>query len=170
MVRPNAILCALMLLSAAPSSAQAPSAPPRSFTSSAEIEAMIVKAEATIKPDQANFVQPLLDFAPYRASLEYRQMGAGAAVHPDDAEYFQVIKGGGNLIEGGVLVDPTTIDARNLIAKSIVGGKSRHVVAGDVFVVLPGRPHQFDKVDGVLVMIAMKVPMPAPPPQASGTR
>jgi mannose-6-phosphate isomerase-like protein (cupin superfamily) len=172
MVRLGMMFAAVALSSAAsPSVAETRSAPPpmpalglatepRSFTSSAEIEAMIAKAKATIKTDQPNLVQPLLQFAPYRASLEYRQARADAAVHLDDAEFFYVIKGGGNLIEGGELLDPALGGGRNLSAKAIIGGTSRHVVAGDVLVVLQGRPHQFDKVDGVLVMIAMKAPMP----------
>lgn len=129
------------------------------FASNAEIEAMIAKAKATIKPDQAILVQPLLQFAPYRASLEYRQAGAGAAVHQDDAEFFFVLKGGGNLIEGGELVEPAPADGRNMSAKAIIDGTRRHVRAGDVVVVPQSTPHQFDSVEGVLIMIAMKLPM-----------
>ncbi len=164
---------ALMVLTLASAAASAqtmttppPVAAPRSFTSSAEVEAMIAKAKATIKPNQPNLVQPLLQFAPYRASLEYRQSEAPAAVHRDDAEVFYVVKGGGNLIEGGELLDPAPNDGANISAKAIVGGTSRHVAAGDVFVVPQGTPHQFDKVDGALVMVTMKVPMAAQAPPA----
>jgi mannose-6-phosphate isomerase-like protein (cupin superfamily) len=172
MVRLGMWLAAVALLSAAsPSAAEIKAAPPpmpaqgfatepRTFASSAEIAGMIAKAKATIKPDQPNLVQPLLQFAPYQASLEYRQAGAGAAVHRDDAEFFYVIEGGGNLIEGGELLDPTPGGGRNISGKAIIGGTSRHVAAGDVLVVPQGAPHQFDRVDGLLVMIAMKVPMP----------
>jgi len=171
MVRSNLALGALALLFAvAPLAAQtgmtpapAPAAEPRLFTSSAEIEAMIAKAKATIKPSEASLAQPLLLFAPYRAALEYRQAGAVAALHRDDAEFFYVLKGGGNLIEGGELSDPAPGTGPNITAKAIVGGTSRHVAAGDVFVVPKGTPHQFDKVDGALVLIAMRVPMPRPP-------
>ena len=96
-----------------PTPAQAFDTGQRSFTSSDEIEAMIAKAKATIRPGQANLVQPLLQFAPYRASLEYRQAGADAAVHQSDAEFFYILKGGGNLIEGGKLSNPAPGDGPN---------------------------------------------------------
>jgi mannose-6-phosphate isomerase-like protein (cupin superfamily) len=169
MARSVLTLSAFALLSAAMFSGvgaqTAPPAPePRIFTSSAEIEAMIAKAKATIKPDETNLTQPLLQLTPYRASLEYRQAGAGAAVHRDDAEFFYVLKGGGNLVTGGELADPAPGTGPNTSAKWIVGGTSRHVAAGDTLLVPQNTPHQFDKVDGVLVMIAMRVPMPASPP------
>jgi mannose-6-phosphate isomerase-like protein (cupin superfamily) len=179
MVRSNPTLTALALLAAAlPAAVKAETAPspvpdkaatviPASFIASTEIEAMIAKAKATIKPDQANLVQPLLQFTSYRASLEYRQAGAGAAIHHNDAEFFYVLKGGGNLIEGGELLDPAPGAGGNTSAKAIVGGASRHVIAGDVFVVPSGTPHQFDRVEGVLVMIAMKMPMPSERPSGA---
>lgn len=152
-----------LLLAAGPSAAQTPAPETRLFSSSAEIEAMIARAKATIRPDQPNLTQPLLQFAPYRASLEYRQARAPAALHKDDAEYFQVMRGSGDLIEGGELIDPEPGDGPNISAKAIGGGRGRHVAAGDVFMVPPGTPYQFDRIDGALVMIAMRVPMPKAP-------
>ena len=50
--------------------AQQPAA--KTFTSAADAAAMIAKAKNERKPDQANFIQPLLQAAPYTVNLEYR--------------------------------------------------------------------------------------------------
>src|SRR5215471_14173812 len=56
---------------AAQAYAQSP-ADMKAMSSSADIAAMIAKAKHDRKPDQATFTQPILKFAPYTASLEYR--------------------------------------------------------------------------------------------------
>src|SRR3954471_3251248 len=78
---------------AAPNAAQAA----RLFASSADITAMIAKARSERKPDQANFVQPVVQRAPYNVNLEYRVEGinANAAVHEREAELFYVVEGSG---------------------------------------------------------------------------
>ena len=55
--------------------AQAPTPAPKTFTSAADVASMIAKARSERKPDQANFIQPLLRVAPYTANLEYRVKG-----------------------------------------------------------------------------------------------
>ena len=49
--------------------AQGGAQPPKTFASAADVEAMINKAKSERKPDQANFIQPLLRVAPYTANL-----------------------------------------------------------------------------------------------------
>jgi len=63
----------------------------KTFVSSADVTALIAKAKATRKPDQANLVQPLLQLAPYTANLEYRAAVANGAVHEKEAEMFYVV-------------------------------------------------------------------------------
>ena len=70
-------LVALTLASAASAQPAAPPAP-KLFTSAGDLTAMIAKAKAERKPDQANFAQPILTLAPYNASLEYRVGGINA--------------------------------------------------------------------------------------------
>ena len=41
---------------------------PKLFTASSDVVAMMAKAKAERKPDQANFVQPIVQLAPYNAN------------------------------------------------------------------------------------------------------
>src|SRR5262245_19765627 len=78
---------------------------PKLFVPAAELAAMIAKAKAERRPDQPNYVQPILRLVPYVANLEHRVAGlnANATVHEKDAEMFYVIEGAGTLVTGGTL-------------------------------------------------------------------
>ena len=88
----------------------------KTYTSAADVTAMIAKAKSERKPDQANFIQPLLREAPYTANLEYRAAGVvgNATVHEQEAEMFQVIDGSATLTTGGKLKDEKRTNATNL--------------------------------------------------------
>ena len=58
--------------------AQNPPPPPKLFASAADVTAMIAKAKAERKPDQPNFIQPIVGLAPYTANLEHRVAGIPA--------------------------------------------------------------------------------------------
>ena len=62
--------------------------PLKLFASAADVTAMIAKAKAERKPDQPNFIQPIVGLAPYTANLEHRVGGvpAPASVHEREAE------------------------------------------------------------------------------------
>src|SRR5580658_10460449 len=81
--------------------AQQPAA--KTFTSAADVAAMIAKAKNERKPDQANFMQPLLQAAPYTVSMEYRvkEVAGTSAIHEAEAEIFYVIDGSATLVTGG---------------------------------------------------------------------
>jgi mannose-6-phosphate isomerase-like protein (cupin superfamily) len=89
--------------------AQQPAAPAtKTYTSSAEITALIAKAKSERKENQALVAQPILRLAPYNnASLEYRASVGPAAVHEKEAEYFYVVDGSATLVTGGKLVGET---------------------------------------------------------------
>jgi mannose-6-phosphate isomerase-like protein (cupin superfamily) len=129
------------------------------FASSADVAAMIAKAKAERKPDQANFIQPILQFAPYNANLEYRALVGGAAAHDHDAELFYVIEGAGTLVTGGTLVTQTRPNPDNRNGTSIEGGTSRHVVKGDFVLVPENTPHWFSTIEGgALVLMSLHLP------------
>ena len=136
-----------------------PTAPLPAATA-AEIAALADKAAATIKPGQPLLALPLLGFGPHRAVLEYRQAGAPAAVHKTQAEIFHVVSGAGQLVTGGTLDAGRAVDATNESGTGISGGNSRRVAAGDMIVVPAGAPHWIPSVEGRLVLISVKVPMP----------
>ncbi len=136
-----------------------PAQPPKTFTSAAEVQAMMAKAKSDRKQDQANYIQRILGLAPYTANLEYRGAVGPAAVHVKEAELFYVIDGGGTLVTGGQLKDITNPgNADNPQAKSIDGGTSRTVAKGDFFIVPENTPHWFSKIDGTLVLMSLHVP------------
>jgi len=141
--------------------AQAAAAPPaKLFASSADVRSMIAKAKAERKPDQTNFVQPILTLAPINANLEYRVAGvnAPASVHDKDADLFYVIEGGGTIVTGGTLKDERRTNAENLTGTGIQGGASRKIGPGDYVMVPEKTPHWFTGIDGTLVLMSLHIP------------
>ena len=139
-------------------SAQQPVA--KTFTSGADVAAMITKAKNERKPDQANFIQPLLQAAPYTANLEYRVHGVDTNpnVHEQEAEIFYVVEGGGTLTTGGKLRNEKRLNPKNLTGTGVDGGTSRHIAKGDFFLVPENTPHAFTEVEGTLVVMSIHVP------------
>jgi mannose-6-phosphate isomerase-like protein (cupin superfamily) len=120
----------------------------QTFTSSADIQALIAKAKSERKEGQAIVIEKILQFAPYSANLEYRPTAGNAAVHDKEAEMMYVIEGSATLVTGGKLTGTT-----------IEGGQSRTVSKGDFLVVPEGTPHWFSAVNGApLVLMTIKVP------------
>lgn len=134
----------------------------RLFASGLDINALIAKAKAERKPDQANFVQPVVRVPPYTLNLEYRMSGvkAGASAHDTEAEIFFVIEGTGTAITGGRLRDEARSNPENRTGTGIDGGESRKLVKGDVLFVPEGSPHWFDAENGALVLLSLHVPRP----------
>jgi mannose-6-phosphate isomerase-like protein (cupin superfamily) len=127
---------------------------------SAEIAALAAKAKSERKPDQANFIQPIVQLAPYTVNLESRVAGviAPASVHEREAELFYVVEGSGTMVTGGKLRDEKRTNAENLTGSGIEGGSSRRVAKGDFVMVPEGTPHWFSQVDGTLVLVSLHVP------------
>jgi mannose-6-phosphate isomerase-like protein (cupin superfamily) len=148
-----------------PSSAQAPSAQPpasapRLFAAAGDVTAMIERARKERKPDQANFIQPIVGLRPFNANLEYRAAGvnAPASSHDKDAELFYVIEGAGTLVTGGTLKDERRTNPDNLTGTAIDGGTSRRLAKGDWVMVPEKTPHWFTQVDGSLVLMSIHLP------------
>ena len=148
----------LMAQQAAPQ-AQAP----KTFVSAADVTALMAKAKATRKPDQANLVQPLLQLAPYSANLEYRAGVANAAVHEKEAEMFYVVDGAGTLVTGGKLTAENRTNAENLSGSGIEGGKSQRVAKGDFIMVPENTPHWFSAIEGTLTLMSIHLPRAGSP-------
>lgn len=140
----------------------APVAPPspKLFAGSADVVAMMAKAKAERKPDQANFVQPIVQLAPYNANLEYRAAGvnAPASVHEREAEMFYVVDGSGTLVTGGKLREEKRTNAENLTGTGIDGGMSRKLTKGDWVMVPEKTAHWFTQIDGTLVLMSIHLP------------
>lgn len=169
-VRLPLILPIVLCLPAAASTALAQSPTPQNaaqaamlFASSADLQALIAKAKAERRADQANFSQPVLRAAPWAMNLEYRVAGlnANASVHEREAELFVVVEGAGTLVTGGTLRDERQTNPANRSGSAIEGGARRRVAKGDVALVPSGTPHWFTDLDEVLVLLSMHLPEPA---------
>jgi mannose-6-phosphate isomerase-like protein (cupin superfamily) len=140
--------------------APAPVAGPTLFARAGDVTALIERAKKERKPDQANFVQPIVQLRPYNVNLEYRAAGvnAPASVHDKDAELFFVIEGSGTLVTGGTLKDERRTNPENLQGSAIEGGASRRLAKGDWVMVPEKTPHWFTQIDGSLVLMSLHVP------------
>ena len=148
-----------------PSSAQAPAgqaapAAPRLFAAAGDVTAMIARARKERKPDQANFIQPIVGLRPFNANLEYRAAGvnAPASSHDKDAELFYVVEGSGTLVTGGTLKDERRTNPENLTGTAIDGGTSRKLAKGDWVLVPEKTPHWFTQIEGALVLMSLHLP------------
>jgi len=162
----RAILTVVALtLASAVAMAQQPSTQPsasvmKTFSSSADVTALIAKAKSERKEGQPIVSEPILQLAPYNANLEYRASVGNAAVHEREAEVFYVIDGTATMVTGGKLVKETRTNATNLTGSGIEGGDSRKVAKGDFIIVPENTPHWFSSIDGVLVLMTLHVPRP----------
>jgi mannose-6-phosphate isomerase-like protein (cupin superfamily) len=163
------MFCTIFTLFSSAAIAQQPAAqsppPPRLFAGSGDVAAMIAKAGSERKPDQPNFVQPIVRLAPYNANLEYRVAGvnAPASIHEREAEMFYVVEGSGTLVTGGMLREEKRTNAENLSGSAIEGGTPRRLAKGDWVMVPEKTAHWFTQIDGTLVLMSIHLP------HASGT-
>jgi quercetin dioxygenase-like cupin family protein len=156
------VVSIVLTTSVMPAFAQAPPAAPspKLFASASDVTALMEKAKRERKPDQANFVQPIVQLAPYNANLEYRVAGinATASVHEREAEMFYVVDGSGTLITGGKLREERRTNADNLSGAGIDGGTRQRVAKGDYIIVPENVPHWFGELDGTLVLMSIHLP------------
>ena len=137
----------------------------RTMVSAADVAAMMAKAKAERKPDQANLAQSMIQLAPYNVSLEYRGAVGPAAVHETEAELFYVVDGSATLVTGGKLTADATRNGANLTGKGIEGGTSRKVAKGDFIMVPETVPHWFSAIDGTVVLMSLHLPHTASAPK-----
>lgn len=153
----------VVILTASAVFAQQPPAPgaaaaSRTMVSASDVTALIAKAKAERKDNQALLAQSMIQLAPYNVSLEYRAAVANAAVHETEAELFYVIDGSATLVTGGKLTNENRTNAANLSGSGIEGGVSRRVAKGDFIMVPEGTPHWFSAIDGTVVLMSLHLP------------
>ena len=152
---------------AAQTSAAAAPAPAsmKTMATSADVQALIARAKAEIKPDEPFKGYPIVGLAPYSVGLEYRPGVVPPAVHEKQAELFYVIQGSGTLTVGGTLVDGKRTNPTNLSGTAIQGGTNYSLSKGDFFIVPENTPHQWVPVGGPLVTMSLHLNHPLPPAQ-----
>jgi len=140
--------------------AQTDAAMMKTFTSAAEVQALLAKAKAERKEGQVMAAEHILSLAPYVANLEYRPVEGAVAVHEKEAEMIYVIDGGGTLTTGGTVVGEKRTNAANLSGTAIDGGTVQAFNKGDFAIIPEGTPHQFKPANGMLVLMTLHVPRP----------
>ena len=143
-------------------SAQQPVA--KNFSSAADVQAMIEKAKNERKPDQPNFIQPILQAAPYNVNLEYRVQGidTNPNIHDVEAEIVYVVDGAGVLTIGGKLKDERRTNDKNRTGSKLEGGTPRRIAKGDYVLIPENTAHSFTQVEGRLVIMSVHVPRGGP--------
>ena len=139
-------------------SAQQPVA--KGFSSAADVQAMVEKAKNERKPDQPNFIQPILQAAPYNVNLEYRVQGidTNPNIHDVEAEIVYVVDGAGVLTIGGKLRDERRTNDKNRTGSKLEGGTPRRIAKGDYVMIPENTAHSFTQVEGRLVIMSVHVP------------
>lgn len=149
---------ALTLIALTATAQQKGPRPEKLVATFSEIEAMVAKAKAERRPDQAEFALPIVTYDPFRVLLQYRGGAIGpAAVHTKEAEIFVVVDGSATLVTGGQLVNGKR-NGDSLTGTAIEGGSSRAIAKGDVIIVPENTPHWFSGVNGTIVLMAFHLP------------
>jgi mannose-6-phosphate isomerase-like protein (cupin superfamily) len=138
--------------------AQADAAIMKTFTSAADVQALLAKAKSERKEGQVMVAEHILSLVPYVANLEYRPIEGAVAVHEKEAEMVYVIDGSGTLTTGGKVVGEKRTNDANLSGTSIDGGKAQTINKGDFAIIPEGTPHQFKPAGGALVLMTLHVP------------
>ena len=133
--------------------------PEKTFSSAADVAALVAKAESERKGSEV-VRETILRLAPYSANLEHRTAVADASVHERDAEIFYVIDGSATMVMGGKLVNEKRANGPNLNGSAIEGGTSRTIGKGDFILVPENTPHWFSKIDKTLDVLSLHVPHP----------
>jgi quercetin dioxygenase-like cupin family protein len=151
------IAVAMLALASSASAQTAPSGP-ADFAGHDDIRADVAAMAAAMKPGQGFAWRPVLRDGETVAALEYWKKPGRPAVHPDQAEYATVIAGAGTLVMGGTLDQPTVRKPDLTEGDRIIGGTTRTLAPGDVFLIPAGVPHWFGITGDHLVLLGMKVP------------
>jgi mannose-6-phosphate isomerase-like protein (cupin superfamily) len=142
--------------------AQAPT-DPTAFAASADVQAQVADMEKGMKPGQIFAWKPLVRAGASVAAIEIWKGAGKPAVHPSDAEYVIVVAGSGTLISGGTMADAKPTNPSLIEGSRIVGGTTRRLAPGDVFMIPAGVPHGFEVSGGKLALLGTKLPQPPKP-------
>jgi|HubBroStandDraft_6_1064221.scaffolds.fasta_scaffold453927_2 quercetin dioxygenase-like cupin family protein len=152
------VISLVLTIAAGAASAQQPAPATRTYSSAADVAALLAKAKADHKDGQPTVVEGILHLAPYNANLEYRTGVGPAAVHEHEAELFYVLDGSATLVTGGKLANEKRTNAENLTGTGIEGGNAQAVAKGDVVIVPENTPHWFSAIKGTIVLMSLHVP------------
>ena len=152
----------LALMFASVASAQTPQ--PMTDVTAAEIREALEDAPPSPVVDEVLRITSTGELNVGIAIVRRTSADAGAAIHFQVTEIYQVIEGGGVILTGGTLIDAgLTRDLSALavgptaIGEGIAGGDSRHVATGDMVIIPAGTPHTFTEIDGSIIYTSTRV-------------
>jgi len=132
---------------------QAPAPAHEGVVSAADFAAIVAK-----QPKDRNGNQTFLQLAPYNVNMEHSvNVPQNASIHDKEAELFYVVDGGGTIVTGGTLKNPTK-NGDNSTGPSIDGGTAKKIAKGDFILVPEGTPHWFSTIDGTLTLMSLHLP------------
>ena len=108
----------------------------------------------------------VLDKGTYLILTSHRTGPGMVEVHAHYGDIMYFVEGSATVITGGTVVDGKSTGPGEIRGKIIMGGKSNHVVPGDVLVIQAGTPHWFQQVDKVVSYYVVKPRMPEGPASA----
>jgi len=108
----------------------------------------------------------VLNNGAYQILTSHRVETGMVEVHAQYGDIMYVVEGSATVVTGGTVVDGKTTAPGEIRGKSITGGKSNHLVPGDVLVIQAGTPHWFQHVDKLVSYYVVKPRMAESPTDA----
>jgi mannose-6-phosphate isomerase-like protein (cupin superfamily) len=145
---------------------------PAIVVSAADVEKLSATAntaQTAATPPRANVLEKIITLDPYVLNLEHRIGPQTAAIHQSDVELMIVLSGSATFTTGGTLVGGGAPRGGNITGTDVTGGKTQHVVQGDLMLVPEGTPHTIQPEGGVpLVLATLHMPRNGDPVPAPG--
>jgi glc operon protein GlcG len=88
----------------------------------------------------------LVDDTAFRVAASRRDGAGQAELHATDTDIFYVLEGHATVVIGGEIVDGKEVTPNEIRGRSIRGGETRELGAGDVLTIPRGIPHWFRSV------------------------
>src|SRR5580700_6909349 len=102
----------------------------------------------------------------YQILTSHRIQPGMVEVHAQYGDIMYVVEGSATVVTGGTVVDDKTTAPGEIRGASITGGKTNHLVPGDVLVIQAGTPHWFKQVDKLVSYYVVKPRMAESPSDA----
>jgi len=99
----------------------------------------------------------LLEAPGYKVDAARRTAPGEVEYHERVVDIMHVVEGGATVVTGGEMVEPRSVGAGELRARSLRGGTTRELATGDVLVIPAGVPHQFVAVSDPFLYFVAKV-------------
>lgn len=133
--------------------------PPVTLLTGAELLRAIREAPEEHAGQQGLYSVRLASTSDYPVIGIRRTLPGKSEQHAKFADVWYVLQGAATLVTEGALVDATEISPGELRGRSISGGATRRVQAGDFAVLPAGVPHWISAVEGSeLLYLVVKVP------------